>query len=44
MLAENPSIEARLRREVLDAVGPNRQPTADDFRGMKFMKAFLNGQ
>ncbi|KAF9529578.1 cytochrome P450 [Crepidotus variabilis] len=42
MLAEHPAIEARLRREVLEAVGPNRQPTADDFRGMKFMRAFLN--
>ncbi|KAF9523245.1 cytochrome P450 monooxygenase pc-3 [Crepidotus variabilis] len=42
MLAEHPTIEARLRREVLEAVGPNRQPTADDFRGMKFMRAFIN--
>jgi hypothetical protein len=43
MLAEHPAITARLRAEVLAVVGPARMPTYDDVRGMKFLRAFING-
>jgi hypothetical protein len=34
---------ARLRREVLAVVGGARMPTYDDVRGMKYLRAFING-
>lgn len=43
MLAEHPDIEARLRQEVLEKVGPFNRPTYANMREMKFMRAFLNG-
>lgn len=43
MLAEHPAMAARLRREVLAVVGGSRMPTYDDVRGMKYLRAFING-
>lgn len=43
MLAEHPDIEARLRNEILEKVGPNESPSYDQMREMKYMRAFLNG-
>ena len=41
-LAEHPDVLDRLRKEVLDVVGPSRRPTYDDIREMKYMRAFIN--
>ena len=43
MLAEHPGVLRRLRQEILDKIGPQRRPTYDDFREMKFLKAVING-
>jgi cytochrome P450 len=43
MLAENPQVLQRLRAEILEKVGPTRRPTFDDFREMKYLRAFING-
>jgi hypothetical protein len=43
MLAEHPEIVDRLRKEILDTVGSSKMPTYDDLRGMKYMRAFING-
>ena len=43
MLAEHPEILRRLRQEILEKIGPQRRPTYDDFRDMKFLKAVING-
>ncbi|THH31300.1 hypothetical protein EUX98_g2878 [Antrodiella citrinella] len=37
-----PDILARLRREILEAVGPYRRPDYDDIKDMKYLRAFLN--
>ncbi len=41
-LAEHPAVLARLRKDVLDVVGPTRRPTYEDIREMKYMRAFIN--
>ncbi len=41
-LAEHPVVLERLRKEVLDVVGPRRRPTYEDIREMKYMRAFIN--
>jgi hypothetical protein len=43
MLAEHPHVLKRLRQEILTKVGPERRPTFDDFRDMKYLKAVING-
>jgi Cytochrome P450 len=43
MLSEHPDIEKRLRQEIFEIVGQTGRPTYDQMRGMKYMKAFLNG-
>ena len=43
MLAEHPVVLSRLRQEILEKIGPQRRPTYDDFRDMKFLKAVING-
>ena len=43
MLAEHPEVLCRLRREILEKIGPQRRPTYDDFKDMKFLKAVING-
>lgn len=42
-LSQHPEVLHRLRQEILDTVGPNSQPTYDDIRGMKYLRAVLNG-
>jgi hypothetical protein len=44
MLAEHPEILQRLREEILQKVGPQRRPTHDDFKEMKFLRAVINGK
>ncbi|KAH9929493.1 cytochrome P450 [Epithele typhae] len=41
-LAEHPNVLRRLRREILDVVGPTRRPTYDDIRSMKYLRAVIN--
>jgi len=43
MLTQHPEVEARLRQEMLEKVGPNETPTYENMRDMKYMRAFLNG-
>ncbi|KAJ7580158.1 cytochrome P450 [Mycena floridula] len=42
MLAEHPEMAKRLRQEILAQMGPTRQPTFDDIKAMKYLRAFLN--
>ena len=41
-LAERPDIMDRLRAEIAERVGM-RQPTYEDIKEMKYLRAFLNG-
>lgn len=43
LLAEHPEVRARLRREIHEQVG-DRRPTFEDIRGMRFLRAVLNGE
>lgn len=43
MLAEHPDICARLRQEIMEVVGPDRRPSLEEIRPMKFLRAFING-
>lgn len=43
MLTQHPDVEKRLREEIFDKVGPSSNPTYEQMRDMKFMRAFLNG-
>ncbi|KAJ3827534.1 cytochrome P450 [Lentinula raphanica] len=42
MLSQHPAILHKLRSEILTVVGASRQPTYDDFRDMKYLRAVLN--
>ncbi|KAF8826282.1 hypothetical protein HHX47_DHR5000292 [Lentinula edodes] len=42
MLSQHPDILRKLRSEILAVVGPNRRPSYDDFRDMKYLRAVLN--
>jgi len=42
MLAMHPELATRLRTEILTKVGSNRNPTYDDIREMKYLRAFIN--
>jgi len=42
MLAEHPEVLRRLRQEILEKIGPQRRPTYDDIKNMKFLKAVIN--
>lgn len=44
MLAKHPGVLTRLREEVLQVVGSSRQPTYDDIRNMKYLRAVINGK
>ncbi|KAJ7464359.1 cytochrome P450 [Mycena latifolia] len=37
-----PDVCSRAREEVLAQVGPNRRPTYDDIKGMKYLRAVIN--
>lgn len=39
----HPDVLRRLRDEIMENVGPTRRPSYDDIRGMKFLRAVLNG-
>lgn len=42
-LAMHPEVLKRLRDEILTVVGPERRPTYDDLREMKYLRAVING-
>jgi hypothetical protein len=42
-LALDPTILHRLRQEILDQVGEERNPNFHDIRQMKYLRAVLNG-
>ncbi|KAF5358873.1 hypothetical protein D9757_012297 [Collybiopsis confluens] len=42
MLSQNPHILRKLREEILAVIGPQRRPTYDDLREMKYLRAVLN--
>ncbi|KAJ3576017.1 hypothetical protein NP233_g717 [Leucocoprinus birnbaumii] len=42
MLIEHPDIEQRLRNEIIEKVGSERNPTSEDIRELKYLRAFLN--
>ena len=44
MLADHPGVYARLRREVLDTLGPNGKVGPDNLRDMKYLRAVLDGE
>jgi cytochrome P450 len=41
-ISNYPEIWAKLRREVLDVVGPDREPTYDDLKNLKYLTYTLN--
>ncbi|KIP10692.1 hypothetical protein PHLGIDRAFT_100824 [Phlebiopsis gigantea 11061_1 CR5-6] len=41
-LSQHPDVLRRLREEILSKVGPERRPTYNDIREMKFLRAFIN--
>ncbi|KAH8832509.1 cytochrome P450 [Flagelloscypha sp. PMI_526] len=41
-LAQHPHIVTRLREEIMEIVGPSREPTIEDFRDMKYLRAVCN--
>jgi len=43
MLADNPHVFKRLRDEVLSTLGPHGKLTTRNLRGMKYLRAVLNG-
>jgi len=44
MLAENPHVFKRLRDEVLNTLGPHGKVTTENLKGMKYLRAVLNGE
>ncbi|TFK22821.1 cytochrome P450 monooxygenase pc-3 [Coprinopsis marcescibilis] len=42
LLADHPQVFERLREEVMSHIGPDRRPTFDDFKEMKYMRAVIN--
>ncbi|KAF9530977.1 cytochrome P450 [Crepidotus variabilis] len=42
MLADHPHVLKKLRDEILENIGPNKIPTFDDLKGMKYLRAVLN--
>ncbi|KAF9007215.1 CYP63 cytochrome P450 monooxygenase-like protein [Cyathus striatus] len=43
-LSRYPAVMTRLREEIFSKVGPNRHPTYDDIRDMKYLRAVINGK
>jgi Cytochrome P450 len=43
MLSQHPKVLARLREEILHVVGPLRVPQYDDIRGLRYLRAVING-
>ena len=47
MLSQHPHILHRLREEIRECVGvgvSGERPSYDDIKGMKFLRAFINGE
>jgi len=44
MLADNPHVFNRLRDEVLNTLGPHGKVTAENLKGMRYLRAVLNGE
>ena len=44
MLADHPNVLTRLRKEVLDTLGPNGKVDRENLREMKYLRAVLNGE
>lgn len=44
MLAEHPDVLVRLRKEVLDTLGPVGKVDNESLREMKYLRAVLNGK
>ena len=44
MLADHPDVLARLRKEVLDTLGPTGKVNPENLREMKYLRAVLNGK
>ncbi|KAJ3842738.1 cytochrome P450 [Lentinula raphanica] len=42
VLTQTPAITQRLRKEILDSVGPHARPTYKNIADMKYLRAFLN--
>ncbi|KAF9448162.1 cytochrome P450 monooxygenase pc-2 [Macrolepiota fuliginosa MF-IS2] len=42
MLAEHPEVLKRLRKEVLEKVGPSKRPEYEDLKDMKYLRAVIN--
>jgi len=42
LLSMHPDALSRLRKEILDTVGPIRRPTYEDIKEMKYLRAFIN--
>ncbi|TFK26990.1 cytochrome P450 monooxygenase pc-1 [Coprinopsis marcescibilis] len=42
LLSQHPHVYERLRKEILDRVGPNRRPTFEDLKDLKYLRAVLN--
>ena len=41
-LSRHPEVVARLRREILERVGPSRTPTYDDLKNMRYLQHTIN--
>lgn len=44
MLAEHPSILAKVRQEIFHRLGEKGRPNVDDIKEMKYLRAVLNGE
>lgn len=44
MLADHPDVFARLRKEVLETLGPNGKVGPENLREMRYLRAVLNGR
>ena len=42
LLASNPDVMRKLRKEIIEHVGLSNYPTSDDFREMKYLRAVIN--
>lgn len=43
-LSQNPTVLRRLRDEILTDIGPVHSPTVGQMKGMKYLRAVLNGE
>lgn len=43
-LSQHPTVADRLRQEILESIGSTKEPTYDDIKEMKYLRAVLNGK